>query len=134
MDSASEIRQRCGITILSGDDTLTLAFAAVGAVGVVSVLSNIVPDRVSRLCSLAQSNDFAAARVEHASLFALARGLLTIDTNPAPIKAAMQVLGRDSGVLRLPMCALPATGLARVRDLLRAVGLEPAADFAGAIQ
>ena len=134
MDSASEIRQRCGITILSGDDTLTIAFAAVGAVGVVSVLSNIVPDRVARLCTLAQSNDFAAARAEHASLFALARGLLTIDTNPAPIKAAMQVLGRDSGVLRLPMCALPAAGLARVRDLLRAVGVEPAADFAGAIQ
>lgn len=134
MDSASEIRQRCGITILSGDDTLTIAFAAVGAVGVVSVLSNIVPERVARLCALAQSNDFAGARAEHASLFALARGLLTIDTNPAPIKAAMQVLGRDSGVLRLPMCALPTAGLARVRDLLRAVGLEPAADFAGAIQ
>ncbi len=133
MDSASEIRQRCGITILSGDDTLTIAFAAVGATGVVSVLSNILPEQVARLCALTNANDFATAREEHARLFALARGLLTIDTNPAPIKAAMQVLGRDAGVLRLPMCALAPTALTRVRDLLRSAGLEPVAAFAGAM-
>lgn len=134
MDSASEIRQRCGITVLSGDDTLTIAFAAVGATGVVSVLGNILPDRVARLCALTASNDFESARREHADLFALARGLLTIDTNPMPIKAAMMVLGLDSGALRLPMCALPAPGIAKVRDLLRAAGFEPAAAFAGSLR
>lgn len=123
MDSASEIRQRCGITILSGDDSLTLSFAAVGSVGVVSVLSNIVPGRVRALCDAFLSDRFADARRIHGELFALARGLLTIDTNPQPLKCAMELLGRDTGALRLPMVALAEARREQVRQLLHACGL-----------
>jgi 4-hydroxy-tetrahydrodipicolinate synthase len=127
MDSASEIRQRCGITLLSGDDSLTVAFAAVGAVGVVSVVSNLVPDRVSVLCRHTNANDFASARMAHDALFLLSRGLLGLDTNPVPVKAAMALLGRDSGMVRLPMAPASTAVVARIRELLREAGLEPAA-------
>lgn len=127
MDSASEIRQRCDITVLSGDDSLTLSFAAVGAVGVVSVVSNIVPERVSALCRHANANDFQAARVQHEALFPVSRGLLSLDTNPVPVKAAMALLGRDSGMVRLPMAPASPQVVTRVRDVIRSVGLEPAA-------
>jgi 4-hydroxy-tetrahydrodipicolinate synthase len=130
MDSASEIRQRCDITVLSGDDSLTVAFAAVGAVGVVSVVSNLLPDRVSAMCKHLNANNFAAARAEHDALFPMFRGLLSLDTNPVPLKAAMALLGRDHGVVRLPMAPASKDALVRVQELLRRVGLEAAAGAA----
>ncbi len=126
MDSASEIRQRCGITLLSGDDSLTISFAGVGAVGVVSVVSNILPDRVSGMCRHTNANDFASARALHEGLFPVSRGLLALDTNPVPLKAAMALLGRDSGMVRLPLAPASPQIVARVRELIRSVGLEPA--------
>ncbi|MBX3354712.1 MAG: 4-hydroxy-tetrahydrodipicolinate synthase [Phycisphaeraceae bacterium] len=123
MDSASEIRQRCGITILSGDDSLTLSFAAIGSSGVVSVLSNLLPARVKALCDAFLSDRYADARRIHAELFPLARGLLSLDTNPIPLKRAMELLGRDSGVLRLPLCRMSESLVPRVRDLLQKAGL-----------
>ncbi|MSR18505.1 MAG: 4-hydroxy-tetrahydrodipicolinate synthase [Phycisphaerales bacterium] len=131
IDSASEIRRRCSITILSGDDSLTLAFASVGARGVVSVVSNIVPDRVQKLCTATLSNDFDCARRVHEELLPLARGLLSIDTNPAPVKAAMELLGRDSGALRLPMCRLSNEAMNRVSALLAAAQLRVSPVAAG---
>ncbi|MFO0784215.1 MAG: 4-hydroxy-tetrahydrodipicolinate synthase [Phycisphaerales bacterium] len=127
LDSASEIRQRCGITLLSGDDSLTVGFAAVGATGVVSVVSNLVPERIAALCRHTAANDFHAALTLHQALFPLSKGLLGLDTNPVPVKAAMALLGRDSGMVRLPMAPASAAVVARVRELLRSVGLEPAA-------
>jgi len=111
LDSASAILQLTAkrndpsqrITILSGDDTLTLPFAAVGAQGVVSVISNILPNHVQSMCDAFLNNNWDAARSIHSSLFNLSRGLLTLDTNPIPIKTAMQLLNRDSGQFRLPM-------------------------------
>ncbi|MDA0214931.1 MAG: 4-hydroxy-tetrahydrodipicolinate synthase [Planctomycetota bacterium] len=103
MDSASEIRRRCSIVILSGDDSLTASFAAVGAVGVVSVVSNLVPDRVAQLCRNIANNDLAAVRNSHENLFGLSRGLLSLDVNPVPLKCAMELLGRDTGSVRLPL-------------------------------
>ena len=126
IDSASEIRQRCGITILSGDDTLTPAFAAVGATGVVSVLSNLLPARVQSLCDALNSNDLARARTIHEALFPLAKELLTLDTNPIPVKTAMALLGLDSGALRLPMCPPSPAALEQIRSLVKRI-LKPAA-------
>lgn len=127
MDSASEIRQRCGIQILSGDDSLTIAFAAVGACGVVSVVSNLMPAAIADLCRQCTANDFSAAREIHSTLFPLSRGLLSLDTNPVPLKAAMAVLGRDSGALRLPMHPIAPNQLPRIRELLQRAGLLPLA-------
>ncbi len=127
MDSASEIRRRCRIAILSGDDSLTASFAAVGATGVVSVIANIVPDRVAQLCREIAAGDLEAMRRSHESLFTLARGLLSLDVNPVPLKCALALLGRDRGTLRLPLCAISESGRATVQRLLVEAGLLNAA-------
>lgn len=111
MDSASDIRSRCDIAILSGDDSLTASFAAVGAEGVVSVVSNIVPSRVAALCAAIAAGSLHEMRRLHLALYPLARGLLSIDVNPVPLKCALQLLGRDSGAVRLPLA--PASDAAR---------------------
>ena len=102
-DSCGEIAVRCpGLAVLSGDDTMTLPFASVGAVGVVSVISNLVPGRVQALCDAFNAADFALALRLHRELLRLARAMF-VETNPIPVKAAMKLLGRDTGAMRLPM-------------------------------
>jgi 4-hydroxy-tetrahydrodipicolinate synthase len=118
MDSASEIRQRCGITILSGDDSLTLPFAACGSAGVVSVVSNLWPARVQALCEAFLANDFRRAQEIHRELFPVAKGLLSLDVNPVPLKAAMKLLGRDSGAVRLPLAAASRETVDRIAEIL----------------
>jgi 4-hydroxy-tetrahydrodipicolinate synthase len=118
MDSASEIAQRCAITILSGDDSLTLPFAACGARGVVSVVSNLVPRQVQALCDAILEDRFAEARRRHAELFPLCRGLLTLDVNPVPVKAAMRILGRDTGTVRLPLAEASKEAVEAIAKLL----------------
>jgi len=100
---AAEIASSTELIVLSGDDPLTLPIGAVGGSGVISVLSNIMPQRVSALCTAMQQDDWKTARAINEEILPLARALLTLDTNPVPVKTAMARLGRDSGVLRLPM-------------------------------
>ncbi len=119
MDSASEIRRRCSITILSGDDSLTASFAAVGAAGVVSVVSNLLPGAVAKLCREIAAGDLVAMRRTHELLFPLSRGLLSLDVNPVPLKCAMALLGRDTGAVRLPLAAISDAGRATVATLLK---------------
>jgi 4-hydroxy-tetrahydrodipicolinate synthase len=125
LDSASEIRRRCDLPILSGDDSLTIGFQAVGAIGVVSVVSNLVPDRVQALVAACNRNDFDAARAMHQALLPLAKGLLSLDVNPVPVKTAMALLGRDSGALRLPLCAPSDAVRRQIRDLLQSQKMQP---------
>ncbi|MDZ4831150.1 MAG: 4-hydroxy-tetrahydrodipicolinate synthase [Phycisphaerae bacterium] len=123
MDSASEIAQRCGITILSGDDSLTLPFAACGSKGVVSVVSNLVPRKVQELCDAFNGGHFDDAKRRHAELFKLCRGLLSLDVNPVPLKTAMMILRRDTGALRLPLVAPSKDVVAKILELLAEFGL-----------
>jgi 4-hydroxy-tetrahydrodipicolinate synthase len=123
MDSASEIRQRCGITILSGDDSLTLSFAGCGSAGVVSVVSNLVPARVQALCEAFLGDRFIEAQEMHAALFPLAKGLLSLDVNPVPLKAAMRLLGRDSGAVRLPLAEASKETVVKIGEILASAGL-----------
>jgi 4-hydroxy-tetrahydrodipicolinate synthase len=123
MDSASEIRQRCGITILSGDDSLTLSFAGCGSAGVVSVVSNLVPARVQALCDAFLDDRFGEAQEIHRGLFPLAKGLLSLDVNPVPLKAAMRLLGRDSGAVRLPLAEASKESVAKIAEILANAGL-----------
>ena len=102
LDIASEIRSLCDITILSGDDSLTLPLMAIGAAGVISVASNLVPAQIKMLTKLAAAGNYAEAATLHAKLFPLIKGLF-IDGNPVGIKYAMKVAGTDSGELRLPL-------------------------------
>jgi 4-hydroxy-tetrahydrodipicolinate synthase len=123
MDSASEIRQRCGITILSGDDSLTLSFAGCGSAGVVSVVSNLIPSRVQALCDAFLGDRFAEAQEIHRGIFPLAKGLLSLDVNPVPLKAAMRIIGRDSGAVRLPLAEASKETVARIAEILATAGL-----------
>ncbi len=111
-----------GLTVLSGDDSLTLPMMAVGAKGVVSVASNIVPEMVVSMVKHAANGDIHQARVIHHKLFALCRALF-IETNPIPIKAAMQMVGRDSGELRLPLCEISSANRPALQAAVLAAGL-----------
>jgi 4-hydroxy-tetrahydrodipicolinate synthase len=106
MDLASEIAARCDITIISGDDSLTLPLASIGGKGVISVVANIVPADVKAMTDLILEGDFVSALKWHKKLFALSKGMLTLATNPIPIKAAMAMLNLASEEMRLPMTPL----------------------------
>jgi 4-hydroxy-tetrahydrodipicolinate synthase len=96
---------------------------AVGARGVISVVGNIVPKDMIALINAADRNDLAAARECHRKLFALCRDMLGLATNPIPIKAAMKMLGRDTGEMRLPMTPLDGKQEAALRQTLVGYGL-----------
>lgn len=123
LDLASEIATSCDLTILSGDDSLTLPLASVGAKGVISVVANIVPADVKAMTDLILEGDFVQARKWHKKLFALSKGLLSLSVNPIPIKAAMAMLEMASDELRLPMTALDGDKAALLREALVDYGL-----------
>ena len=118
VDDAAELLATCEIGVLSGDDPLTLPLMALGAVGVISVISNLVPRAVKTLTQAALAGDLAAARQAHASLFRLAKALLTADTNPIPIKTALAVRGWCAEEFRLPMCPMEPAKRSRLIALV----------------
>ena len=100
---AAKIRSLCGddLYIWSGNDDCTIPLMSLGALGVISVASNIVPGAVAKLCALCLEGSYAEATelyAKYASLFSA----LFIETNPIPVKAALKMMGMDSGILRLP--------------------------------
>ncbi len=125
LDIASEIRSLCDedFAIVSGDDSLTLPLMSVGAVGVISVLGNLMPAKIVALVAAALAGDYEEARRLHLAVFPLCKGMLTLATNPIPIKAAMAMAGRDSGELRLPMTQLDDAGRATLRAMLEGAGV-----------
>jgi 4-hydroxy-tetrahydrodipicolinate synthase len=123
LDMASDIASRCNLTILSGDDSLTLPIGAVGGKGVISVVGNIVPADVKAMTDLILEGDFVSARKWHAKLFPLSRSLLSLATNPIPIKAAMEMLGMAPGEMRLPMTPLDEKLKQNLRQILQNYGL-----------
>ncbi|MFM8253323.1 MAG: 4-hydroxy-tetrahydrodipicolinate synthase [Planctomycetota bacterium] len=123
LDQASQILATTNLTVLSGDDSLTLPLLSVGGEGVISVVGNIIPqDMIALLKAFAQGNAAEACRWHH-KLFPLCRDMLGLSTNPIPIKAAMKLLGRDTGELRLPMTPLDDASEARLRKTLQTYGL-----------
>jgi 4-hydroxy-tetrahydrodipicolinate synthase len=123
LDQASQIATCTNLTVLSGDDSLTLPIMAVGGHGVISVVANIVPADMLAMVNAFQSGDAKTAQKWHARLFPLCRDMLGLSTNPIPVKGAMQLLGRDSGELRLPMTPLDAAGFGKLKGTLAAYGL-----------
>lgn len=118
LDSASEICARCpNLALLSGDDSLTLPFASVGGVGAISVISNIMPRRLADLCNAFLSNKWAEALAIHRELLPVGKALFS-ETNPIPVKAAMKLLGQDSGAIRLPMTPASANTIASLQAVL----------------
>lgn len=123
LDQSSEIASRCNITILSGDDSLTLPLASIGGKGVISVVANIVPADVKAMTDLILQGDFVSARKWHNKLFVLSKNLLSLATNPIPIKAAMSMLNMASEELRLPMTPLEQGKRAVLKKTLADYGL-----------
>jgi 4-hydroxy-tetrahydrodipicolinate synthase len=108
---------------LSGDDSLTLPLLALGGSGVVSVAGNIVPQDVKAMVTAFQTGNIAKAQELHHKLFPLCRDMLGLSTNPIPVKAAMKLLGRDCGEVRLPLTPLTDSQLAALRTTLQRYGL-----------
>lgn len=123
IERVSELRCRCpNLTVLSGDDALTLPMMVVGAAGVISVASNVAPREVAAMVRHAREGRWEEARALHARLYPLFRDLF-IDTNPIPVKAAMEMLGLGAAVYRLPLCPMSEDRLDRLRKTLKAGGM-----------
>jgi len=123
LDQVSDILVRTNLTVLSGDDSLTLPMLAVGAEGVVSVAANLVPKDVIGLIDDFNAGEIRSAQERHARLFPLCRDLLGLAPNPVPLKAAMALLNRGNGELRLPLCPLDEAESTRLTDALAQYGL-----------
>ena len=124
LDYTARVIAACGerLPVYSGNDDVTLPILSLGGVGVISVVSNLLPGRVSRMCRLWQSGNAAAARTEQLDLLPLCDALFA-DVNPIPVKAAMAMLGLCGNVLRLPLTPADACLTARLRELLERYGL-----------
>ncbi len=122
IDMTSEIRSLCDITVLSGDDTLTLPLMAIGAAGVISVASNLVPAMVKKLTSLAMAGDFMEAAKIHHMLFPLVKSLF-LEGNPVGIKYAMQAAEMDTGELRLPLWPASEATRKTIESCMAQVGI-----------
>jgi len=119
VERVSELRARLpeSFTILSGDDSLTLPFMSVGAVGVVSVASNLFPAEVCALVRAYESGDTKLALHLHRKMFPLFKDLF-IEPNPVPVKTAFGWRGAMSSEVRLPLSAMSEANQARLRQTL----------------
>ena len=111
-----------GFSVLSGDDLLTLPMMAMGADGVISVVSNATPRAMSQLVDRAHAGDWDGARQVHDTLVPWMTAAF-LESNPIPLKAALAMMGRMQHVLRLPLVPLDARHSATVREALRAAGV-----------
>jgi 4-hydroxy-tetrahydrodipicolinate synthase len=124
LNQMSEILSLCGgrVTLLSGDDPLTLPMLAIGAKGVISVAANVWPRRLAALCAAGLAGDFGEAKKIHEGLLPLFKALFS-ETNPIGIKAAMEMAGLCSGELRLPMTPMEEGNRKKLEAAMRACGL-----------
>lgn len=122
VERVNAIKNVCDITVLSGDDSLTLPMLSVGASGVISVASNIMPREVSDMVAKALAGDYAGAYEIHKKLYPLYHDLF-LESNPIPIKAAMADMGIISEEYRLPLCEMGSANREILRKTLRNLGL-----------
>ena len=125
MDQVSKIMSLCDVTILSGDDSMTLPMMSVGAKGVISVVANVVPADTAAMTDAFLGGDHEKASALHHQLFPLCKAMF-IETNPIPVKTAMKLLGRLNGELRMPLCEMAAANVEKLRAALVKYGLQPA--------
>jgi 4-hydroxy-tetrahydrodipicolinate synthase len=118
LDIASEIASLCDIQIFSGDDSLTLPLMAIGGKGVVSVLSNLAPERVVGMVNLALKGDFAAAAKVHVKTFKTFKNMF-VETNPVPCKYAMSLKGLCNPSVRLPLVQMSDANKTFIKNLVQ---------------
>ncbi|MFN3476795.1 MAG: 4-hydroxy-tetrahydrodipicolinate synthase [Candidatus Methylomirabilales bacterium] len=124
LEQMTQIIVLCGdkITVVSGDDTLTLPLMAVGGKGVISVVANIVPKDVAEMIHAALNGDWKRAREMHLRLFPLCQAMF-YETNPIPVKTAMGLLGMISPELRLPLSPMSEANVKRLKEAMKRYGL-----------
>ncbi len=122
VDRVSEIRSVCDITVLSGDDGLTLPMMAVGAGGVISVASNLLPAEVTAMVHAALDGRWDEAREMHFKLYRFFCDIF-VETNPIPIKAALAMLGRIQEEYRLPLCPMNDANREILKASMRLAGV-----------
>ncbi|MDD3696136.1 MAG: 4-hydroxy-tetrahydrodipicolinate synthase [Lentisphaeria bacterium] len=122
VDRVSAILNACDITVLSGDDNLALPMMALGAKGVISVASNLIPAEISTMAALALQGDFAGALSIHRNFYPLFRDLF-IESNPIPVKAALAQMGKIREEYRLPLCEISQGNRQKLIDTLKEVGV-----------
>jgi 4-hydroxy-tetrahydrodipicolinate synthase len=119
----SEIHRRCGdrLAILSGDDALTLPILACGGKGVISVVANIAPEKLIAMVNAFFEHDMQTALSFHETLMPLSQAMF-IETNPIPVKTAMNLLGMNAGPLRLPLVPMNERNKAELSSVLQKYG------------
>lgn len=124
LDQMSRIRQICpkSFQLISGDDSLTLPLMAIGGIGVISVVANIVPRDVANMVSEFKKGNVKKAEEIHYKLLPLTKAMF-IETNPIPVKTAMGLLGMCSPDLRLPLCNMADENLDKLKKALKDYGL-----------
>ena len=122
LDQASAVRARTRLTLISGDDSLTLPMIAIGASGVISVVGNAAPAEMRRLCDLARSGKTAEAEALHRRLLPLFKALF-IESNPGPVKFLLSAMGIIANELRLPLVPVEPESEKAILAAARAVGL-----------
>jgi len=122
IDQTVEILRECEITVLSGDDSMTLSLMAVGAQGVISVAANVVPKMLVDLVDLASAGDLEGARKLHFRLYPLFKTLF-VETNPIPVKAAMEMMGRMSSQMRQPLSPIEPAHAELLKSVLDELGV-----------
>jgi 4-hydroxy-tetrahydrodipicolinate synthase len=124
MDQNSDILHLCGerLTILSGDDALTLPLMALGGKGVISTISNVMPREMRDLAAAGLAGDFAAARKIHFSILPMMRALF-VETNPIPVKQALAFMGKCVNELRMPLLTMSAGPAEKLRLTMKEMRL-----------
>lgn len=118
LDQVSQILSQCDITVLSGDDSLTLPMMSIGAKGVVSVAANIMPKEVRDMVDLALKGDYDGARRLHFLLLPVFKALF-VETNPIPVKTALYLMGKIEANWRLPLCEMTSENLTEFKKILK---------------
>ncbi len=121
-ERVSAIRSLCDMTILSGDDPIALAQVALGAEGVISVVSNIAPGEMSSMMELAMKGDSEEARKIQDRLYPLMKALF-LETNPIPVKKALEIMGICTSEVRLPLLAMSGELVPRLEAAMERAGL-----------
>ncbi|HRZ40421.1 MAG TPA: 4-hydroxy-tetrahydrodipicolinate synthase, partial [Candidatus Omnitrophota bacterium] len=124
LEQMQTIKQICpkDFLLFSGDDALTLPLLSIGGVGVISVAANIIPADVAQMITAFEQGDIKTAQKMHYKMLPLVKALF-IETNPAPVKEAMELLGMCSADLRLPLCGLSTKNKEKLKDALKEYGL-----------
>lgn len=121
---AVEIVDRCGddLYVYSGNDDIIVPLMSIGARGVISVLSNIMPKETEALCRMCFSGDYKSAGALQVKYYELIRALFC-EVNPIPVKTALRLMGLSSGILRLPLYEMEEKNEARLKNAMASLGL-----------